>query len=195
MSRRGFTIYEVLIAVAISTILTVVLFHALLSGRRLSEKNLEALHHLRDASLLMEHIKTDIRNAPKGDYAIEGSNPSLMRSVADGPPIQVTYKFDQNAGLVTRTTLGKGGRTVRFGEGASSGKGSIAQFEVTKVEVPGREPFYRITLGFASARRQADEATGKADPAGRPKSHLVQALVSRRTPAGSDDKWNVAFHN
>lgn len=195
MTRRGFTIYEVLIAVAISTILTVVLFNALLSGRRLSDKNIEALNHLRDASLLMEHIKTDIRNAPKGDWAIEGSNPSLMRSVSDGPPIQVTYAFDEAKGIVTRTTLGKGGRTVSFGAGSGPGKGSIAQFVVTKVEVPGREPFYQITLGFASAARQAAEASGQADPNQRPKSHLVQALVSRRTPAGSDDKWNVAFHN
>lgn len=195
MNRRGFTIYEVIIAVGISTILTIVLFNALLSGRRLSDKNLEALHHLRDASLLMEHIKTDIRNAPKGDFAIAGQNPSLMRSVSDGPPITVQYKFDQTTGTVTRTTLGKGGRTVTFGEGVGAGKGSIAQFEVVEVEVPGREPFYQITLGFASAKRQADEASGKADPNNRPKSHLVQALVSRRTPGGTDDKWNTAFHN
>jgi type II secretory pathway pseudopilin PulG len=193
VTRRGFTIYEVIIAIGISTILTIVLFNALLSGRRLSDKNLEALHHLRDASLLMEHIKTDIRNAPKGDWPIEGSNPSLMRSVSDGPPVSVKYQFDEEAGVVTRTTLGKGGRTATFGESAGQGKGSIAQFEVKKVEVPGREPFYQITLGFASAKRQADEASGKADPEKRPKSHLVQALVSRRTPTGSDDKWNVAF--
>ena len=33
MTRRGFTIYEVIIAVGISTILTIVLFNALISGQ------------------------------------------------------------------------------------------------------------------------------------------------------------------
>lgn len=188
--RHGFTIYEVLIAAAISTILTVVLFNTLLGGQRTAAKNMETLNYLRDASLLMEYIKTDIRNAPKGDFGIEGSNPELMRSIPGGQAVQVRYVYDQSAKVVTRYEQGLNSRSTSFGQGGSSGQGTIVEFMVTKVDNPeSPEPFYQVVVAFASPNKQkADD--GALKPL---KNHRVQALVSRRVPAERADKWNTAF--
>jgi type II secretory pathway pseudopilin PulG len=188
--RSGFTIYEILIAAAIATILTLVLYNTLLSGTRIAGKNMEMLNYLRDASLLMEYIKTDIRNAPKGAQAIAGENPQVMRSIPNGPPVMVSYRFSKEEGIVTRSRAGR--RIKSFGRGQSAGKGTIVEFKVTEVEIPdSSEPFYQIVVGFASTRHRAAGHRGGALRV--LKSHRVQALVSRRTPAERADKWNTSF--
>jgi type II secretory pathway pseudopilin PulG len=192
--RSAFTIYEVLIAAAISSILTLVLYNTLLSGTRTAEKNMETLGYLRDASLLMEYIKTDIRNAPRGDFAIEGSNPELLRSVPNGVPVQVSYTFDPAQGIVTRTIQGRSGKSTNFGRGRTSGMGTIVEFAVTKVANPeSPEPFYQIVVGFASPRLMGSGHRTPTENATPPQNHRVQALVSRRTPAERADKWNTTF--
>lgn len=190
MRRRGFTILEILIAAGIATVLTIVLFDTLISGNLLARKNFDILGYLRDASLLMEYIKTDIRNAPRGEQNLQGENPSLMRSVPDGPPQQVEYRFDKEQGIVQRTSKGAGGRTITFGRGQTKGKGTIVEFSVETVAVEGTDPFYRIVVGFASPQ---DDPKNPADPSSGPRTHRVQALVSQRTAAVRDDKWNTAF--
>jgi len=190
MKRAGFTIYEVLIAMAISTILTVVLFNTLLGGTRIGEKALNTLAYLREASLLMEYVKTDIRNAPRGEHNLSGESPSLMRSVPGGGLSQVNYVFDRENGVVTRTTRGSGGRVIEFGRGRAAGKGHIVEFSVETLEVEGVEPFYRIKVAFSAPNQKKPEG---GEPVTPPRTHQVQALVSQRTPAGRADKWNTAF--
>lgn len=192
--RRGFTIYEVLIALALSTILAGVLWNVLLNSQYTAKKNEETLQYLRDTNILMQYLKTDIRNATADAAAIAGSNPEMMRAEPGDKVSTVKYTFQAEAGTVTRTVLGRNGSSKTYGLTAA-GVGYIAEFMVTEVEVPGREPFYQIVLGFLDPRTRLLEAQGARDPSKRPKHHRIQALVSRRSESGADSKWKRGFVN
>lgn len=188
--RRGVSILEVLIAMAISTALTLVLFNVLTGGTRVSEKTMNTLGYLRDASLLMENIKKDIRSASRSSApsSISGGSPTIITNLPDGREVDIKYEYDTTAKIVTRR--GGDGRTSTFGHGRAGAVGHITEFEVTPVDGPGGEVFFQVVVAFASPDQEARETAGKA---ARPRHHRVQALVNRRTPSDTDDKWNAAF--
>lgn len=187
------TIFEVLIAVAIGSVITILLVWLLVSWTRTSGKNLDTLAYLQDASLLMEYVKRDIRNASRDTprETISGSNPRITTYMPDGQVRDVQYEYDAESRLVTRR--GEDGKTTRFGRGRTGGQGHITDFKVTPVEGKGNETFFQILVGFASPERVRDEEAGKVDATKRPLHHRVQALVNRRTPSETDDKWKAAF--
>ncbi len=193
MKRRGVTILEILIAAAVSTVLIIVLYRLLLSQTRISEKMLDTLGYLRDASLLMEHVKRDIRSASRNSprETIMGTSPRILTYNTSGVETDIKYEFDKEKRLVTRR--GDDGRITTFGLGRTSGAGHITEFEVKPVEGKGNESFFQVVVGFASPQRVDQEERGEVDAASRPRHHRVQALVNRRTPSETDDKWKAAF--
>lgn len=192
--RRGITIFEVLIAIAITSILTIVLFRVLISAQKNQIRTLDTLSYLRDASLLMEYVKKDIRAASRESprETIAGSSPRILTYSPDGVELDIQYRYDAEARTVTRRGA-QGSREIEFGTGKGSAGGHITHFEVKPVEGEGNEAFFQVVVEFASPRRVAEEEAGRRDPKNRPRSHRVQALVNRRTPAGTDDKWKAAF--
>lgn len=188
--RQAFTIYEVLIALALASMLSIVLFQTMISSTRTSEKNLNTIGFLREASLLMEYIKQDIRNAPRETASIDGQNPQLISYDKDGRARTIRYRYDPQNRTVTRSG---GPKDIVFGQGRSGSMGRIIRFEIKEIEDMGQEPFFQILLEFATPQQVEAEAAGRISPGGGSPNHKVHALVSRRVAGQADDKWKVGF--
>ncbi len=198
-SASGFTVLEVLIAVAVATLLVMVIFNLFIGGQKLAGRGMETLDFVTKATILLEYVKRDIRGASReaDSIVIEGAPPPpteeamaagpdfemKIKTVDDeGKDIVVTYKYSSRHKAVKREV--DGGGKKYFGRG--KGGGMITFFSVTPVGGEKYKGFYRIDLAFMPRRLRHK----RKRPA---RVHIFRALVTRRTPTVVDEKWNAAF--
>lgn len=195
--RRGFTILETVIAIALASLVIIVIFNTLLTSRMQVEKNMETLEFLSKATVLLEYVKRDIRNASRRDDSVICAENllTIITMGEGGTDPTVEYKFRPDLRIVRRLVR-KGGSdggedTTWFGRAGKTG--IITEFNVTPVDDANYAGFYRVVVAFMSrGDMERQKQHGNTDP--KPKRvHTFRALVNRRTPAAVDDRWNAGF--
>jgi len=188
---RGFTLIETIIALAIASILIIVIVNTMISSRMQVEHNLTTLDFLSKATILLEYVKRDIRNATRKANSVNpgGDTLSILITDREGKETEVRYKFFEDKRYV--------GRKVGWGKAKWFGRegrmGFITNFEVKAVEGNDYHGFYQVSVSFLSTlHANKQKQRGVAEP--KPKAiHTFRALVNRRTPDSVDDKWNAGF--
>jgi prepilin-type N-terminal cleavage/methylation domain-containing protein len=96
-SAKGFTLLEVVLAIAIFSVILVVSYSILLTGLSLYNKNTVTIEEQRYLRMVFMKIDKDIRSYDGviGDITVSGSTLSISSDIS--------YSFDSSAGSITRT--------------------------------------------------------------------------------------------
>ncbi len=203
MSRRAFTLIETMFVMAVASIIILILLQMFTGVQRNVGRAEATLDFLRQATLLLDNVRRDIRSAGRGDSIQLGSTVTITREAnskdADAPPSTetVTYEFFETERYVKRTA--KGGDEDREQSFGLSGRsvGFITSFQVfarnprisvttgnftREIDVLG---FYEIRLEFANQEQAKAMAEGKPGKS----IHTFRTLVSKRAPEVRDDLW------
>ncbi len=184
--RQAFTLLETMIALALATIIIMVLFNTMIAGQKTVTHGVETLEYLGKATILLEYIKRDIRSASSEDSSITcgGGDCTIRVTNKDGKSEVVKYSFKKATHHVVREAEGK--RAKKFG--LLGNAGIIENFLVKPVDDDRYRGFYQVEVAFSPRRRRLS----KKAPAARP-IHKFRILANRRAPDARDDRWNRAF--
>jgi prepilin-type N-terminal cleavage/methylation domain-containing protein len=96
-SAKGFTLLEVVLAIAIFSVILVVSYSILLTGLSLYNKNTVTIEEQRYLRMVFMKIDKDIRSYDGviGDITVSGSTLSISSDIS--------YSFDSSLGSITRT--------------------------------------------------------------------------------------------
>jgi prepilin-type N-terminal cleavage/methylation domain-containing protein len=175
--RRGFSLVEVILAMTLSLVVTSALFFAFINSQNVAEHGIRTLDYIRNATILLEQFKQDIRASvhKTGAVLAKGPTAKLERHLG-GKVAKVEYTFDAQNRCVVRTADG-----YKKTYGAGGNVGSVAFFAC--IEVPNMPGFYKIEVRFET----------KADPQ-RTGNYTFAALVNKRAQENEADvKWKYAF--
>lgn len=201
--RRGFTLIEIAFVMTIACIIMMILFEMLSGVTGQVSRGQDTLDFLRQATILLDTVKGDIRGAGRGRAIEIGPVITIKRegtSKGDeiGAEQVVTYEFNPEKRTVTRTVKGGGDDSSKVHGLAGGGLGFITTFEialrqpritvsngVTSREIDVRG-FYEVKLAYAS------EQEIRSQPGGKPRAvHTFRTLVSKRAPELTDDLWKA----
>lgn len=114
LSRRGYTLAEVLIAVAVAALALTMLLFVLRESRRSADTARDKSGTLHHARLLLEQVKRDLRampaEAPAGESLFEyaGGRLSFVVSASGGTTERVAWAHDVASGLAARESPSAG---------------------------------------------------------------------------------------
>ena len=192
--RKAFTILETVIALALASLIIIVILSTLTNSRVHIEKDLEKLEFISEATIFLEYVKRDIRNARRtpGSVRVNGDNMTILAMNKDGKDQTILYKYKRDKRFVGRRV--DEGRVKWFGR-IGREAGIITDFLARPISGDDYRGFYQVQVTFMS---RSDYYRQKKRGIEKPKAlrtHTFQALVNRRTPDSVDDKWNSAFRD
>ena len=188
----AFTILEVVIAIALASLIIIVILSTLVNSQVQIEKDMEKLEFIGKSTILLEYVKRDVRNARRAADSVmtAGDNLTIHTEDSEGKKKLIEYKYKREKQFVGRRV--DEGKVKWFGRLGRRG-GIITDFNVSPVSDDDYHGFYQVRVTFMS---RGDYIRQKKRGVQRPKArktHTFQALVNRRTPDSVDDKWNSAF--
>ncbi len=192
--RQGFTILEVVIALALASLIIIVILSTLVNSSIQIEKDMEKLEFISKSTILLEYVKRDVRNARRTADSVMTNKDHLtiLTMDSEGKKQTIEYKYKRDKRYVGRRI--NEGKVKWFGRVSRKG-GIITEFNVAPVSDDDYRGFYQVKVTFMSRSdyfRQKKRGVKRPKPR---KTHTFQALVNRRTPDSVDDKWNSAFRN
>lgn len=191
---RGFTVLETIIALTLASLIIIVIFEVMINTQNNITKNMKTLEFLQEATIFLEYVKRDIRNASRteGSVTAGGDELAIIAEDADGNPQRILYKYKRDNRYVGRR-IGEDGKVKWYGRIGPTG-GIIVDFQVKPAsEDISYAGFYLIRVEFMSrADYYKQKRKGVSVPKPR-RTHVFQSLINRRTPSSVDDKWNSAF--
>jgi len=186
------------IALALASLIIIVIISTMLNSRRIIEQDLDKLEFISEATIFLEYVKRDIRNARRSADSVLCAGDSLTILTQDETNQQrvIEYRYKRDNWYVGRKIEpANDERKVKwFGRVGPKG-GIITDFVVKPVEGDDYRGFYQVMVSFMAKSDYIRQKNLGVETPKANKTHTFQALVNRRTPDSVDDKWNSAFRN